>query len=475
MEEFKIPNILADRYASNSMVSLWSPTGKVILEREFWIAVMKAQKELGIKIEKKAIDRSEEIKGLVNLDSIRKREIVTKHDVKARLEEFAQLAGHQHAHKGMTSRDLTENVEQLQTHRALSLVLEKSVACLIALGKKAQTFKKLAVTARSHNVPAQLTSLGKRMANWGEELEHTMESLSRLCATYPYRGIKGAIGTRLDQVTLLGSAKKAEQLDQKVMRYLAATSNWENVGQVYPRSLDFEVVSLLVRLASAPSSFAKTFRIMAGHELLGEGFAKGQTGSSAMPHKMNSRSSERINGFHAILNGYLAMASQLAGDQWNEGDVSCSVVRRVMLPDAFFAIDGLLDTFITVLHQMEVFPAMIGAERKKYLPFLLTTTVMMEAVKMGAGREDAHAAIKEHALATVNDLRKGKTFENDLVQRLAKDRRIGLKVADLRNIIKRGEASLGAAHIQIDHFLKRVKSWSVRYPDAQKYRPANIL
>ncbi len=475
MEKFEIPNILADRYASFSMVSLWSPTGKVILEREFWIAVMKAQKELGIKIEKKAIDQSEKIKGLVNLDSIREREIVTKHDVKARLEEFAHLSGHQHAHKGMTSRDLTENVEQLQTHRALSLVLEKSVACLIALGKKAQTFKDLAMTARSHNVPAQLTTLGKRMANWGEELGHTMENLSRLCATYPYRGIKGAVGTRLDQLTLLGSAKKAEQLDQKVMHHLGATSKWENVGQVYPRSLDFEVVALLVRLASAPSSFAKTVRIMAGHELLSEGFAKGQTGSSAMPHKMNSRSCERINGFHAILNGYLTMASQLAGDQWNEGDVSCSVVRRVMLPDAFFAIDGLLDTFFTILHQMEIFPSVIGAERKKYLPFLLTTTVMMEAVKTGAGREDAHVAIKEHALATVRDLRKGKISENDLVQRLAKDKRIGLKITDLRKIIKQGEVSVGDAHSQVEHFLKRVKSWSVRYPDAQKYSPSAIL
>ena len=475
MEKFETPNVLADRYASSSMVSLWSPTGKVIMEREFWIAVMKAQKELGIKIDKKAIDQSEKIKSLVNLESIRERELVTKHDVKARLEEFADLSGHQHAHKGMTSRDLTENVEQLQTHRALSLVLEKSVACLIALGEKAKSFKELAVTARSHNVPAQLTTLGKRMANWGEELEYAIESLSRLCATYPYRGLKGAVGTRLDQITLLGNAKKAEQLDQKVMHHLGATANWENVGQVYPRSLDFEVVSLLVRLGSAPSSFAKTVRIMAGHELLGEGFAKGQTGSSAMPHKMNSRSCERINGFHAILNGHLTMASQLSGDQWNEGDVSCSVVRRVMLPDAFFAIDGMLDTFLTILNQMEVFPSVIGAERKKYLPFLLTTTVMIEAVKAGAGREDAHAAIKEHALATVRDLRKGKISDNDLAQRLSKDKRIGLKITALRNIIKEGEASVGAAHHQVEHFIKRVKTWTSRYPEARKYNPSGIL
>mgnify|MGYP001210360633 CR=1 FL=1 len=475
MKKFEIPNVLADRYASPSMVSLWSPTGKVIMEREFWIAVMKAQKDLGIKIEKQAIDQSEKVKGLVDLEAIRKREAITKHDVKARLEEFAELSGHQHAHKGMTSRDLTENVEQLQTHRALSLILEKSVACLVAMGKKAKEFQALAVTARSHNVPAQLTTLGKRMANWGEEIERCMESLSRLCATYPYRGLKGAVGTRLDQVTLLGSAKKAEKLDQNVMQHLGATATWQNVGQVYPRSLDFEVISLLVRLAAGPASFAKTVRIMAGHELLGEGFAKGQTGSSAMPHKMNSRSCERINGFHAILNGHLAMVSQLSGDQWNEGDVSCSVVRRLMLPDAFFAMDGLLDTMITVLNQMEVFPSVIGAERKKYLPFLLSTTVMMEAVKSGAGREDAHSAIKEHALATVRDLRKGKITKNDLVERLAKDKRIGLKITDLRKIIKLGEQNVGAANEQVDHFLKRVNSWTTRYPEATTYSPSSIL
>ena len=475
MKKFEIPNVLADRYASAAMTSLWSPTGKIILEREFWIAVMKAQKDLGIKIEKKSIDRSEEVKGVVDLDSIREREKITKHDVKARLEEFAELSGHQHAHKGMTSRDLTENVEQLQTHRALSLILEKSVACLIAISEKAAEFKDLAVTARSHNVPAQLTTLGKRMANWGEEMERCMEGISRLCATYPYRGLKGAVGTRLDQVTLLGSSKKAEQLDQKVMENLGATGSWENVGQVYPRSLDFEVVSLLFRLASAPASFAKTLRIMAGHELLGEGFAKGQTGSSAMPHKMNSRSCERINGFHAILSGYVTMATQLSGDQWNEGDVSCSVVRRLMLPDAFFAIDGLLDTFITVLNQMEVFPSVIGAERKKYLPFLLSTTVMMEAVKAGAGREDAHAAIKEHALATVKDLRRGKIKENDLVQRLSKDKRIGLNLTKLRKIINAGEKNIGAANQQVDYFIKRVKGWSRRYSEAKDYAPESIL
>ena len=470
-----LPNVLAERYASPSMKRVWSATGKIIMEREFWIAVMRAQKDLGVKIEKAAIDRSERVKTLVDLESIRTREIVTKHDVKARLEEFAEKAGHQHAHKGMTSRDLTENVEQLQIHRSLGIVLEKGIATLLALAERAKEYRDLPVTARSHNVPAQLTTLGKRMANWGEELERSLESLTRMCATYPYRGLKGAVGTHLDQVTLLGSVNKAKKLDQKVMEHLGAPANWENVGQVYPRSLDFEVVSLLVRLSSAPASFAKTLRIMAGHELLGEGFAKGQTGSSAMPHKMNSRSCERINGFHVILNGHLTMVSQLSGDQWNEGDVSCSVVRRIALPDAFFALDGLLDTFLTVLKQMEVFPAVIKSERERYLPFLLTTTIMMEAVKEGAGREDAHEAIKEHAVATVKDLRRGKTKENDLITRLAKDKRVGMKIRALQTLVKQGETRLGASAEQVDYFVKRAHSWGERYPEAKTYAPPKIL
>ena len=169
------------------------------------------------------------------------------------------------------------------------------------------------------------------------------------------------------------------------------------------------------------------------------------------------------------------MASSLSGDQWNEGDVSCSVVRRVALPDAFFAIDGLFDTLLTVLSQMEVFPNVIGSEAKRYLPFLLSTTFMMEAVKAGAGREDAHAAIKEHAVATVKDLRKGKIRENDLAGRLAKDKRVGLKARAIQSLIKEGEKKIGAAEAQVDQFVKRARSWDERYPDSKDYRPPVIL
>ncbi|MFP6886869.1 MAG: adenylosuccinate lyase, partial [Opitutales bacterium] len=161
--------------------------------------------------------------------------------------------------------------------------------------------------------------------------------------------------------------------------------------------------------------------------------------------------------------------------QWNEGDVSCSVVRRVAMPDASFALDGLLETFLTVLGQMEVFPGVIRAENRRHLPFLLSTTILMEAVKAGAGREDAHAAIKEHAVATVGDLRAGLISENDLPVRLAADERLGLSAETIDSLLAEGESRVGAASRQVDVFIEHSKSWAERYPEAADYKPAAIL
>ena len=340
-----IPNVLAQRYASVAMNEIWSAEGRILLERQFWVAVMKAQQGLGLDIPDQAIADYEKVIETVDLESIAERERSTRHDVKARIEEFNALAGHEHVHKGMTSRDLTENVEQLQVFRALEVVANKTATTLLRLGQRCQQWRDLLITARTHNVAAQPTTFGKRLAMFGEELHSALKSLERLIETYPARGLKGAVGTQMDALSLFeGQREKVAQLEQKTIEHLGIPQLLSNVGQVYPRSLDLSVVSCLNQLASGPSSFCKTLRLMAGHETASEGFAKGQTGSSAMPHKMNSRSCERINGFRMILGGYLTMASSLAGDQWNEGDVSCSVVRRVMLPDAFLAIDGLFET-----------------------------------------------------------------------------------------------------------------------------------
>jgi len=471
-----IPNVLAERYASPAMQAIWSAEGRIVLEREFWIAVMKAQRDLGLDIPEDAIAAYEAVKDRVDTASIMAREKITRHDVKARIEEFNGLAGHEHVHKGMTSRDLTENVEQLQVFRALQLVRDKSVAALARMSRRAGEWAELILTARTHNVAAQPTTLGKRVAMFGEELLVSLDALEQLIAAYPVRGLKGAVGTQMDQLSLFeGDAAKVADLEQRVVAHLGISAVWTNVGQVYPRSLDLRVVATLTDLCSGPSSFCKTLRLMAGHETASEGFAPGQTGSSAMPHKMNSRSCERVNGFHVILKGHLAMAAGLAGDQWNEGDVSCSVVRRVMLPDAFFAIDGMFETFLTILDQMDAWPAVIAAETAHYLPFLMTTTIMMEAVKSGVGREAAHKAIKEHAVATVNDLRSGKTDRNNLMDRLAGDSRLGLSRETLESILTRGDHEAGAARSQVATFAAQVAKLTAAHPAAAAYAPGTIL
>ncbi|MDD3178939.1 MAG: adenylosuccinate lyase [Opitutaceae bacterium] len=466
--------MLAERYASRAMREIWSVRGRVLLERDFWIAVMKAQKDLGVPIPAEAIKDYERVREVVNVESIKKREQVTLHDVKARIEEFSELANRQFIHLGLTSRDLTENVEQLQVHRALKLIQFKTVAALLALARQAENYRDLMITGRTHNVPAQPTTLGKRLAMFGEELLLAHRRLEELIDRYPVRGLKGAVGTQLDQLTLLGGdAGKVDQLEGRVLKHLGFKATLGAVGQVYPRSLDFDTVSALHQAAAAAASFATTLRLMAGAGLLTEGFKEGQVGSSAMPHKVNARNCERISGFATVLAGYVTMTANLAGHQWNEGDVSCSVVRRVALPNAFFALDGALETFLVVLKQMEVFRAAIAAENQRNLPFLATTTILMEAVKTGAGRETAHAAIKEHALAAAKALRSG--GDADLLSRLAGDRRLGLGKKKLQEILSESERFVGSAPHQVDAFVSEVQPLAKRHRGAAEYQPGPIL
>jgi adenylosuccinate lyase len=468
-------NVLAERYASAAMKDVWSQRGRVHLERDFWIAVMKAQSDLGVPIPAEAIKDYERVKSRIDLESIARRERVTLHDVKARIEEFSELAKRQFIHLGLTSRDLTENVEQLQIFQSLKIVRRKAAAALIVLARRAEEYRDLMITGRTHNVPAQPTTLGKRLSMFGQEMLIALDRLEGLIERYPVRGLKGAVGTQLDQLTLLGGrADKVANLESRVLKHLGIPASLGNVGQVYPRGLDFEVVSALHQVGAAAASFATTMRLMAGAGLLTEGFQEGQVGSSSMPHKANARNCERICGFSTILAGYVTMTGTLAGDQWNEGDISCSVVRRVALPDAFFAIDGSLETLLTVLEQMEAFPSAIAQENERNLPFLATTTILMESVKRGAGRETAHEAIKEHSLAAVKAMRSG-TAGADLLDRLAGDKRIGLGKKALLAILAESARFVGAAPNQVDVFVAEVRPLAKRVKGAADYRPARLL
>ncbi len=269
----RIPNVLANRYASPALKELWSPEHKIVLERQLWLAVLQAQAELGIDVPQEAVADYERVLHQVDLDSIAERERVTRHDVKARIEEFNALAGHEHVHKGMTSRDLTENVEQLQVLRSLEHVYDHGIAIAARLAERAAEYTGIVMAGRSHNVAAQATTLGKRFASAADEMLVGLTRVRELIDRYPLRGIKGPMGTAQDMLDLLGGdAAKLEQLEAKVAEHLGFAHVFTSVGQFYPRSLDHDVLSALVQLGAASSSMAHTIRLMAGHELVTEGF-----------------------------------------------------------------------------------------------------------------------------------------------------------------------------------------------------------
>ena len=471
----QIANVLANRYASAELVDLWSAETKIILERQLWIAVLKAQRDLGVDVPAEAIAAYENVIDKVDLESIANREKITRHDVKARIEEFNALAGYEQVHKGMTSRDLTENVEQLQVYRSLELIRTKGITVALRIAERAAEYDTLVMAGRSHNVAAQATTLGKRFASAAEELLVAIERIENLIERYPLRGIKGPMGTAQDMLDLMGGDEtKLAELESRIATHLGFARVFDSVGQVYPRSLDFDALSALVQLGAGPSSLAHTIRLMAGNETVTEGFKEGQVGSSAMPHKMNARSCERVGGLQVILRGYLTMAADLSGQQWNEGDVFCSVIRRVALPDAFFALDGMFETFLTVLAEFGAFPAMIDRELERYLPFLATTRILMAAVRAGVGRETAHEVIKENAVAVALNMREN-GGEQDLIDRLAADDRLPLTKQQLDDALADRHAFIGAAESQTHRVIDRVRALVAQYPQAADYVPGEIL
>jgi len=476
----QIGNVLANRYASAEMRDVWSAEGKIISERRLWLAVLAAQHDLGVDFGGDdpvvVIKAYQGVIEQVDLASIGEREKITRHDVKARIEEFNALAGFQHVHKGMTSRDLTENVEQLQVMSSLKLIRDRIVATLVQLAQLATQYAALPMVGRTHNVAAQITTLGKRFATTANELLLAYQRIEELLSRYPLRGIKGPVGTSQDMLDLLGGDQgRLQALERRVADHLGFTEVLVSTGQVYPRSLDLDVISALAQVAAAPSNLAISIRLMAGHDLVTEGFQPGQVGSSAMPHKMNTRSCERVNGLAVIIRGYLSMIAELAGDQWNEGDVSCSVVRRVALPDAFFAVDGLFETFLTVLADFGAFPAVINAELQRYLPFLATSKVLITALKRGVGRETAHEVIKEHAIAVALQMRETGGAENDLLDRLATDPRLGVTRSELAAAIANPIELAGTAGRQVLVLAAEIESIANAHPEAAGYRPAPVL
>lgn len=472
-------NVLSKRYATDAINKIFSSRGIILDSRELWITVMQAQKELGVDIPGADIEKFIRAKTVIDFDLIEKIERETRHDVKAGIQAFVATAeAGQYVHQGMTARDLTDNVEQVQIRQAAIIILGKYISILRHFIEKAKEYRHIILTGRTHHQPAQPILFGRRFSMWAEELLSHIKTLIFFIENYPLRGIKGPVGTQFDMLTLLGSSEKVEKLEKIVADKLGFSKVLHSPGQVYPRSLDYTLLSQLALLSSACENFAKTMRLMAGDELVTEGFKEGQVGSTAMPHKMNTRSSERISGFSSLVKMYADGASRISGDQWEEGDVSCSVVRRVIIPDAFYTSDGLCETTLTVLNEMGAYPVIINKEVDRYLPFLATTEVLMLAIQSGIGRETAHEVIKNHSRAVALQMRETGVAENNLTELLTHDPvfiKAGIKETAIQQILSDKTHFIGNAEKQIDAVVSAAEEIINNYSKEAEYEPEEIL
>lgn len=476
-------NVLAMRYATKTR-DIFSDYGKNLAERKLWVAVMKSEAELGLNIPAEDIGAYEAVVEDIDLALIKKLDIEIQHDVKAKIKAFniaaEKAAGRkvgQHCHRGMTSRDLTDNVEQKQFLDAGNIILGRNVSQLRHLTDRAKLYRDRAITARTHNVAAQLTLLGRRFSMYAEELMENMEDFEHFLGRYPLRGIKGPVGTQFDMLSLLGSEEKVTTLENKVAELLGFKRVLHSPGQVYPRSLDYRMVTRLAALASAPQSFAKTMRLMAGYQLVDEGFDEEQTGSSIMAHKKNAKNCERVCGFSELLKMYADGASRISGDQWQEGDVSCSAVRRVVMPDAFYTSDGLLETSLTILNKMQAYDGAIEGEIGFYMPFLCSTDILSKATKAGIGREDAHAIIKKHAVAELARMQRTGSADNNLFNLIAQEPAFvnaGITKDQLDAIGQNREKMFGNAKAQIDSVIESSQYFISKYSQEASYEPGPI-
>lgn len=385
-------NDLEQRYASPQMAETWSPVSRAIVERGLWVMVMRAQG-----VDPAVIDSYQQHLRDINLESIRDREATTGHDLKARLEEFNALAGHQAAHIGLTSSDITETSTAWQVHQSSTILTKRIIAVSARLAGLIGMYGSTPIVGRTHNRPAQVTTLGLRFAHCVQDLSLAFNHFRPMVQMFPFRGMKGAIGTSADLLrTLNGDIGRLMSLEGTIATTCGFGGIQTTGRQTSSRATDAAIGADVLALCAAASNCATTIRLMVGQDLATESPHPGQVGSSAMPHKVNPRFAERVCGLLTVVRGYAHMLDDRIGDVWNEGDITDSCVRRVALPGLFLAADGLLRTFMVALDRFDPDLAAITAELQEYRFETQTGQLLTELAGDGMGREDAHRMIADY-------------------------------------------------------------------------------
>jgi len=455
---------LVERNASREMAELFGAQKKFSTWRRLWLELAKAQKKLGLNIKQSQINQMARHLDDINFEKAARYEKQFRHDVMAHIHTFADAAPKAAPiiHLGATSCFVTDNADLIIMREALQLVAGKLARVIDLLGKFAKEHRALATLGFTHFQPAQLTTVGKRATLWCYEFVMDLQEIEHRLETLPFRGVKGTTGTQASFLALFdGSHTKVKQLDKVVAAAFGFKKTCAVTGQTYQRKIDTLIINTLSCVAQSAHKLCNDLRLLANLKEIEEPFEKSQVGSSAMPYKRNPMRCERVTALSRFVLSLATSPPMTASEQWFERTLDDSANRRIVLPEAFLAVDGILQILINVLDGLVVYPNVIAAHVAAELPFMATEDILMAAVKAGGNRQELHEKIKLHSLAAAAQVKNfGKS--NDLIGRLRAD--IAFAKINFEKVLNPKDY-IGRAPQQVDEFIKNIVT-----PIRKKYR-----
>lgn len=448
-------NPLNTRYASDRMKKIFSDDTKFRLWRKLWITLAQSEKELGLNITDEQIKQLIENRDNINYDVAKEREKVVRHDVMSHVYAYGVQCPDAKGiiHLGATSCFVGDNAEIIMIHEALLLVREKLLKAISRLKKFALEYKDMPTLGFTHFQPAQLTTVGKRATLWIYDLLMDLEQLDFVISTVRLRGVKGTTGTQASFMELFdGDSDKVKQLDKLVVNKMGYENEYPVTGQTYPRKFDSIVLNCLSSIAQSATKFSNDIRLLQHLKEVEEPFEKTQIGSSAMAYKRNPMRSERIASLSRYVISNMTSPAITAATQWFERTLDDSANKRIVIPQSFLAIDGILDLYINVAGGLVVYPKVINQRIMSELPFMATENIMMNAVKKGGDRQELHEKIREHSMEAGKQV-KMYGLPNDLVDRIANDSSFGLTKEEILKELK-PENYIGRAPQQVEEFIE---------------------
>ena len=446
---------LCGRYASRRMQEIFSDNTKFSTWRRLWIALAESEKELGISITDEQLDEMRAHIDDIDFDVAAAREREVRHDVMSHIYAYGQQCPKAKGiiHLGATSCYVGDNTDIIQMRDALLRIKKLLVNAISAGADFAERYKSMPCLAFTHFQAAQPTTMGKRATLWLQDLTFDLENIDHVLSSLKLLGCKGTTGTGASFLELFeGDVEKVKKLEKMIAEKMGFDGAYPVSGQTYSRKVDYMVLSALSGIAQSAHKFSNDIRLLSHLKEVDEPFESGQIGSSAMAYKRNPMRSERIASLARYVISDTLNPAMTASEQWFERTLDDSANRRIAIPEAFLAVDGILSLYINIISGMKVYPMQAERHLRDELPFMATENILMHCVKLGGDRQQLHEAIRQHSVAAAREVKEfGRP--NDLIERILADGRFGLTREDLDGILV-PENFIGIAPIQTEEYLR---------------------